>query len=188
MNLDHLKRLKKAALLEPYATHPHNEMELMVAAGNPKGIRELARADIRTSMSNPVNEGSMRSYGKKVLQRHGLREHICGGRACCSCQTTPNNRFTAGHHRETPERILAGKADAGIVWVTATTEAKRDGAKVDSVNVPPQDSLRDEVSYWIGALTKQPAQGGRAALPVVSRHPGSAGRAWAAPVCQALSP
>jgi ABC-type molybdate transport system substrate-binding protein len=75
VNLDHLKRLKKAGLMDTYAIYLHNEMELMVAAGNPKGIKgikDLARPDIRTSMPNPVNEGIMRFYGKKVLQRNGV--------------------------------------------------------------------------------------------------------------------
>jgi ABC-type molybdate transport system substrate-binding protein len=60
------------------------------------------------------------------------------------------------HHRETPERILAGTSDTGFVWVTETQEAKRAGMKVESVKLPPEDSLRDEVSYAIGALTGSP--------------------------------
>lgn len=156
VNLGHLQRLKKLGLMDTYATYLHNEMELMVAKGNPKaikGIKDLARPDIRTSMPNPVSEGIMRFYGRKVLERNGVWEHISGGKECASCQTTPNNWFTSVHHRETPERILAGKSDAGIVWVTETTQAKRGGADVDSVRLPPEDSLRDEVSYAIGSLT-----------------------------------
>ncbi len=161
VNLGHLKRLKAKGMMDAYAVYLHNEMELMVAAGNPKGIKgikDIARPDIRTSMPNPISEGIMRFYGKKVLERNGLWELVSGGKECSSCQTTPNNWFTAVHHRETPERILAGKSDTGIVWVTETQEARRDGAKVDSVKLPPEDSLRDEVSYAIGALTGSPNQ------------------------------
>jgi ABC-type molybdate transport system substrate-binding protein len=107
-------------------------------------------------MPNPVSEGIMRFYGKKVLQQNGLWEHVSAGKECNSCQTTPNNWFTSVHHRETPERILAGKSDTGIVWVTETQQAKRAGMKVDGVSLPPEDSLRDEVSYAIGALTGSP--------------------------------
>jgi len=57
------------------------------------------------------------------------------------------------HHRETPERIRDDKSDAGIVWKTEVLEALRAGAQVDTVELPPVDSLRDEVSYAIGALT-----------------------------------
>lgn len=159
VNLGHLKKLKAAGLMSDYAVYMHNEMVLMVAKGNPKGIKGIAdvkRADVRTSMPNPVNEGIMTFYGKKVLQRHGLWEHVSGGKECYSCQTTANNWFTAVHHRETPDRILAGTSDTGIVWITEGIEAQREGKAVDMVKLPPADSLRDEVAYAIGALVKSP--------------------------------
>ncbi len=159
VNLGHLKQLKAKGMMDTYAIYLHNEMELMVAAGNPKGIKgikDIGRPDIRTSMPNPISEGIMRFYGKKVLQKNGLWEQVSAGKECASCQTTPNNWFTSVHHRETPERILAGTSDTGIVWVTETQEAKSAGMKVDSVKLPPEDSLRDEVSYAIGALTGSP--------------------------------
>ena len=133
----------------------HNEMVLMVAKGNPKnvkGITDVMRADIRTSMPNPVNEGIMQFYGRNVLERHGAWQHVSAGNECVSCQTTPNNWFTAVHHRETPDRILAGTSDTGIVWLTETIEAQRDGKGVEAVRLPSQDSMRDEVAYAVCAL------------------------------------
>jgi ABC-type molybdate transport system substrate-binding protein len=159
VNLGHLKKLKQAGLMDQHAIYMHNEMVLMVAKGNPKNIRgiaDLARDDVRTSMPNPVNEGIMQFYGRKVLERHGLWQKISGGKECFSCQTTPNNWFTAVHHRETPDRIRAGKSDTGIVWVTEAIEAERANAPVEGVKLPPQDSLRDEVAYAIGMLTNSP--------------------------------
>ena len=155
VNLGHLGKLKQTGLMKDYAVYMHNEMVLMVAKGNPRGIRgiaDLKRADIRTSMPNPVNEGIMQFYGRKVLERHGLWQHIAGGKECFSCQATMSNWFTAVHHRETPDRILAGTSDTGIVWVTEGIEAQRQGKAVDMVRLPPADSLRDEVAYVIGAL------------------------------------
>ena len=155
VNLGHLKRLNVAGLMDQYAIYMHNELEIMVAKGNPKkisGMADLVRADIRTSMPNPINEGIMQFYARKVLERHGLWLKISDGKECMSCQTTPNNWFTAVHHRETPERLKSGLSDAGIVWKTETLEALRDGAAVESVALPPQDSLREEVSYAIGVL------------------------------------
>jgi ABC-type molybdate transport system substrate-binding protein len=143
--------------MDTYAIYLHNEMELMVAQGNPKnikGINDLVRPDVRTSLPNPVSEGIMRFYGRKVLERHGIWDQIAASKECASCQTTPNNWFTSVHHRETPERIRDGRSDTGIVWVTETMEAKRAGAKVDSVRLPPEDSLVNEVSYAIGAMTQ----------------------------------
>ncbi len=159
VNLGHLKKLKQAGTMSRHAIHMHNEMVLMVAQGNPKriaGVPDLKRTDIRTSMPNPVNEGIMQFYGRKVLERHGLWQHVSAGKECFSCQTTPNNWFTSVHHRETPDRILAGTSDTGFVWITEAFQARRAGKPIDSVKLPPQDSLRDEVAYAIGPLDASP--------------------------------
>jgi ABC-type molybdate transport system substrate-binding protein len=155
VNLGHLRKLKAAGLMSQYETYMHNELQIMVAKANPKhvsGLDDLVRADIRTSMPNPVTEGIMQFYARKVLEQHGVWQKISGGKECASCQTTDNNYFTAVHHRETPERIRDGKSDAGIVWKTEVMEAQRHGAEVDAVELPASDSLRNEVSYAVGAL------------------------------------
>ena len=156
VNLGHLKRLKAANLMSHYAVYMHNELQILVAKNNPKnvtGINDLVRADVKTSMPNPVNEGIMQFYARKVLERHNVWQQISGGKECVSCQTTANNWFTAVHHRETPARLQDGKSDAGIVWKTEALEAQRLGANLDAVELPPSDSLRDAVSYAIGVLT-----------------------------------
>jgi ABC-type molybdate transport system substrate-binding protein len=158
VSLGHLQKLKRAGLMNDYAVYMHNEMVLMVAKGNPKaikGIGDIARADVRTSMPNPVNEGIMQFYARKVLERHGLWTQLSANKECFSCQTTPNNWFTQVHHRETPERIRDGKSDTGIVWMTEAIEAQRAGLPADFVKLPPEDSLRDEVAYAIGPLSAQ---------------------------------
>jgi ABC-type molybdate transport system substrate-binding protein len=156
VNLGHLRRLKAAGLMSQYAVYMHNELQILVAKGNPKnvtGIDDLVRADVKTSMPNPVNEGIMQFYARKVLERHNIWQKISDGKECVSCQTTANNWFTAVHHRETPARILDGTSDAGIVWKTEVLEAQRRGANVDAVELPPSDSLRADVAYAIGVLT-----------------------------------
>jgi ABC-type molybdate transport system substrate-binding protein len=155
VNLGHLKQLKAAGFMRVYETYMHNELQMMVAKGNPKrisAIDDLVRSDVRTSLPNPVNEGIMQFYARKVLERHGLWLKISSGQECVSCQTTERNWFTAVHHRETPERIRDNKSDAGIVWKTEVMEALRQGAEVDAVELPVADSLRDEVSYAVGPL------------------------------------
>jgi ABC-type molybdate transport system substrate-binding protein len=155
VNLGHLRQLKTAGLMSKYEIYMHNELQIMVAKGNPKrlaGIDDLVRSDVRTSMPNPVSEGIMQFYARKVLERHGIWPAIANGQECASCQTTERNWFTAVHHRETPERIRDNKSDAGIVWKTEVMEALRQGAQVEAVELPALDSLRDEVSYVIGAL------------------------------------
>lgn len=161
VNLGHLKDLKKNGLMDSYMIYMHNELQIMVAKANPKkiaGIKDLGREDVRTSMPNPVNEGIMQFYARKVLERHGLWQQLSDGKECVSCQTTKNNWFTAVHHRETPDRIKANQSDAGIVWKTEALEALRDGANVDAVALPAEDSLRNEVSYVIGAMGKSAHQ------------------------------
>ena len=162
VNLGHLQKLKVLGLANQFVVYMHNEMVLMVAKGNPKNVRGIAdvmRIDVRTSMPNPVNEGIMQFYGRKVLERHGAWQYISAGKECVSCQTTPNNWFTAVHHRETPDRILAGTSDTGVVWLTEAIEAQRDGKAVEAVRLPAQDSMRDEVAYAVCALAKGPRQG-----------------------------
>lgn len=155
VNLGHLKQLKAEGVMSQYAVYMHNELQIMVAKDNPKkitGIEDLVRSDVRTSLPNPVNEGIMQFYARKVLERHGIWSDIANGRECVACQTTERNWFTAVHHRETPERIRDDKSDAGIVWKTEVMEALRQGAGIEAVELPPANSLRDEVSYAIGAL------------------------------------
>jgi ABC-type molybdate transport system substrate-binding protein len=159
VNLGHLKQLKAAGTMENYMVYMHNELQIMVAKNNPKkitGINDLVREDVRTSMPNPINEGIMQFYIRKVLERHGLWQEISGGKECVSCQTTKNNWFTAVHHRETPDRIKAGQTDAGVVWKTEVLEARRAGADIDAVELPEEDSLRREVAYVIGTLNSSP--------------------------------
>lgn len=156
VNLGHLKQLKASGVMDSYMVYMHNELQIMVAKGNPKkiaGIKDLAREDVRTSMPNPINEGIMQFYIRKVLERHGIWQTISGGKECVSCQTTKNNWFTAVHHRETPDRIKAGQSDAGVVWKTEVLAAHRAGADVDAVALPDEDSLRNEVAYVIGAMS-----------------------------------
>ena len=155
VNLGHLKDLKTIGLMQSYMIYMHNELQIMVAKGNPKSVRgidDLGRPDVRTSLPNPVNEGIMQFYARKVLERHGLWQVLSNGRECASCQTSERNWFTAVHHREIPERIRNGQSDAGIVWKTEALEALRGGAHVEAVDLPLEDSLRSEVAYAIGAI------------------------------------
>jgi ABC-type molybdate transport system substrate-binding protein len=159
VNLGHLKQLKTSGMMDSYSIYMHNELQIMVAKGNPKkivGVQDLARADVRTSMPNPINEGIMQFYIRKVLERHGIWQTVSDGKECVHCQVTPNSWFTAVHHRETPDRILANQSDAGMVWKTEVLAAERGGANIDAVALPDQDSLRKEVSYVIGRLKAAP--------------------------------
>lgn len=155
VDLGHLKALKAKGKMDKYLIYTHNALNLIVAKGNPKqikGIGDLGREDIKIMLPNPIDEGIMTFYAKKVLQRHKLWDKISGGKECKSCDTRPNVHFTTVHHREIPDGLKAGTVDIGIVWATETRNALEEGHAVESIPLPAEDSLINEVSYAIGTL------------------------------------
>lgn len=156
VDLGHLKALKSKSMMDQYMVYTHNALDLMVAKGNPKkikGIDDLGRNDLKIMLPNPIDEGIMTFYAKKVLQNHKLWDKLSGGKECKACDPSPNVHFTVVHHREIPDGLKAGTVDVGIVWATETKNALEEGHAVDTVALPPEDSLINEVSYAIGVLT-----------------------------------
>ncbi len=156
VNLGHLKRLKKEGLMDTYMIYIHNKLELMVAKGNPKGIkgpRDLGRDDLVQSHPNPLTEGIFKFYGAEMLRDLGLYEKVTGNAKCRGCWAIEGKTwFTKRHHRETPDRIERGLADVGIVWTTEIIEAKKHGRGIDGVPIPAPLNKADKVGYAIGAL------------------------------------
>lgn len=153
LDVDSMKKLKEAGKGEDYLTYMHNQLVLMVAKGNPKhinGIADLGRPDLKIMLPNPVNEGIMKFYAKKVLQQNDLWDRLSDGKECQACYGAPNVYFTVVHHRESPEGISAGKVDAGIVWATEYQNAVNEDMAVSVVNLPEKDSLKGEVNYFAG--------------------------------------
>jgi len=156
VNLNHLRQLNKLGKMNDYMIYIHNKLELMVAAGNPKGIKgpkDLGRDDLVQSHPNPITEGIFRFYGAEMLKDLGLYEKVTGNAKCRSCWAVKDKTwFTSRHHRETPHRIQNGQADVGIVWVTEVVHAKAEGQKVDGVAIPAPLNKQDKVGYAIGVL------------------------------------
>ena len=157
VQLGHLKTLRAKGSMDKYLIYTHNALNLVVAKGNPKriqGIADLGRDGLKVMLPNPIDEGIMTFYAKKVLVNHKLWDKLSGGKECKSCDPTPNVHFTSVHHREIPDGLKAGTVDAGIVWATETQNALAEGIAMESVALPAEDSLIDEVSYAIGTLAK----------------------------------
>ena len=156
VNLGHLKKLKQKSLMDAYMVYTHNKLELMVARGNPKGIRgpeDLARDDLVQSHPNPLTEGIFKFYGSQMLKDLGLYEKVTGGQKCKSCWAVEGKTwFTSRHHRETPWRIEQGKADVGIVWTTEVLHAQAEGRAVEGVSIPAPYNMQHRVGYAIGIL------------------------------------
>ncbi len=157
VNLGHLKKLKAKGTMEDYIVYTHNKLELMIAKGNPKNIknvRDLARDDLVQSHPNPLTEGIFKFYGSTMLKELGLLEKVTAGAQCKSCWAIEGKTwFTARHHRETPTRIENGEADVGIVWTTEITYAKAQGRPIDRVEIEAPYNQASKVNYAIGALT-----------------------------------
>lgn len=156
VNINHLKKLKGKGMMDDHMIYIHNKLELMVAKGNPKGIKgpkDLSRYDLVQSHPNPITEGIFKFYGSEMLKDLGLHDKVTGGKVCKSCWAVPGKTwFTSRHHRETPDRIETGKADVGIVWTTEVAHAKSQGRPIDGVAIPAPYNKQDKVGYAIGKL------------------------------------
>jgi len=156
VNINHLKKLNKKGLMSEHMIYIHNKLELMVAEGNPKGIKgpeDLARDDIVQSHPNPLTEGIFKFYGSEMLKDLGLHQKVTGGKECKSCWAVEGKTwFTSRHHRETPHKIEQGEADVGIVWVTEVSHARREGRPISGVSIPAPYNKQDKVGYAIGPM------------------------------------
>lgn len=166
VNLGHLKKLKAKGLMSDYMTYIHNQLELMVAEGNPRNIMgptDLGRDDLIQSHPNPLTEGIFKFYGSQMLRDLGLHEKVTANKKCKSCWAIPGKTwFTSRHHRETPHRIENGEADVGIVWTTEVKHAKAEGRRIDGVPIPAPYNMAHKVGYAIGTLKTGRNQGNAA--------------------------
>ena len=157
VNLDHLKTLRDRQLMQDYMIYIHNQLELMVAKGNPKkilNVRDLGRDDLVQSHPNPLTEGIFKFYGSQMLKDLGLYDKITAGKQCKGCWAIEGRTwFTERHHRETPHRIENGQADVGIVWTTEVKHAQAEGRQVDGVAIEAPFNMSQSVSYAIGKLS-----------------------------------
>jgi len=158
VNLGHLKKMQEKGLMSDYIIYTHNKLELMVAEGNPKGIKgpeDLGRDDLVQSHPNPLTEGIFKFYGSQMLKDLGIYDKVTADAKCKSCWAVKDKTwFTSRHHRETPQRIEQGEADVGIVWTTEVVYGKETGRKIDGVAIPAPYNMQDKVAYAIGPLTK----------------------------------
>jgi ABC-type molybdate transport system substrate-binding protein len=156
VNLGHLKKLQADGLMHSYMIYTHNQLELMVAKGNPKNIKgpeDLGRDDLVQSHPNPLTEGIAKFYGVQMLKDLGLYEKVTGDAQCKGCWAVKDKTwYTERHHRETPHRIENGQADVGIVWRSEIKYGKAQGRPIDGVPIPAPYNMADKVGYALGAL------------------------------------
>jgi len=157
VNINHLKKMNAEKKMSEYAIYIHNKLELMIAKGNPKGIKgveDLGRDDLLQSHPNPLTEGIFKFYGSEMLKDLDLYEKVTGNQECKSCWAVEGKTwFTSRHHRETPDRIEKGEADVGIVWTTEVVHAKAQERPIDGVPIPAPYNKQGKVNYAIGVMT-----------------------------------
>lgn len=137
---------------DDFFVYLHNKLALMVAEGNPKrifGVRDLAREDVVVSQPSQRYEHiadhvyeMYRQAGGEDLVQTVLEEKLASSKTL----------MTTVHHRQTPQRILNGVADAGPVWQTEIIQAKRAGLKVQGVDVGLDLDQKKQVNYYIARL------------------------------------
>jgi ABC-type molybdate transport system substrate-binding protein len=150
-----MEELKRRGLVEDYSVYLHNRLVLMIPEGNPLGIRDVADLGgdkIRVSQPGGMEDISLyisdmyvKAGGKELLERVTEEKRAEG-----------TTLLTVVHHRETPLRITKGTADAGPVWATEVAAAKKQGLKVDALQVGPELDQHDKVNYFAARLTKGP--------------------------------
>lgn len=153
--IEQLKILAAKGKMHDYMTYVHNKLTLMVPEGNPKKVKgpeDLTRDDLVLSLPNPLTEG-INKFVTSMLKDLNIYDEITGDQQCKECWAVKDKTwFTDRHHRDTPKRIVDGDADVGVLWSTEVVYAKRQGSKIEEVEIPAPYNKQDEVGYVMGAL------------------------------------
>ncbi len=147
-------KLLDRGMIDSYVPYMKNRIAIMVREGNPAGIKnelDLGRDDVTVSQPNPENEHiaiyvlqMYREAGGERLVRKIMEEKLEAGKTL----------LTKVHHRETPERIVRGVADAGPVWFTEVRYAEKKGLPVEGVL--PEHDQSDKVRYYACVMKEAP--------------------------------
>jgi molybdate transport system substrate-binding protein len=131
-----LAEMEQQGQVEKPVHYASNQLEIMVHAGNPRGIRtlrDLGKDEIRLSMPNAAWEGvarqiedSLRKAGGDALVRTVMDVKVKHGTAY----------LTHIHHRQTPMRILDGRSDAGVTWSSEVRFQEKIGNPISGVAIP----------------------------------------------------
>ena len=141
---ERMRKLVEARDVSAPVPYAENTLAIMVRAGDPLQIRSLAdlgRPGVRVSMPNPRTEGiarqieaAYRKAGGDDLVREIMITKVKSGTTI----------LTSIHHRQTPARILEGRADAGPVWITEALYQERIHAPIQTIRLPAADNVTGE--------------------------------------------
>lgn len=149
-----LRDMEKAGQVSGVTEYATNTLAIMVAAGNPKhitGLKDLAAPDLRLSMPNPQWEGVARQISESLRKAGGDSLVDSVYRQKVSSGTTV---LTEIHHRQTPMRIMEGKADAGVTWASEVEFQKKIGNPIAGIAIP--DDQNTTAIYAAGIVRDAP--------------------------------
>lgn len=131
-------RMKQSGEVGEVVEYTTNDLEIMVAAGNPKHIaslKDLARADVRVALPNPELEGigkqvqaALKKSGGDALETEVYQTRVAQGGVV----------LTQIHHRQTPMRILTKQSDAGVVWTSEVLFQQKLRNPIEGVKIPAE--------------------------------------------------
>lgn len=134
--------------------YTHNKLAIMVAKGNPLGIRglkDLGMKDLKVSMPNPLWEGignrieeSYIKAGGEALRKTIMEDKVKDG----------STFLTHIHHRQTPMRLLYHQSEAAPVWYSEVHYQKMLGHPVDLVEVSEEENTHS--TYMAAKLKDAP--------------------------------
>lgn len=149
-----LREMEYHGQVEGVVQYATNDLEIMVPAGNPKGIqslKDLGRGEIRLSMPNPQSEGvanqisaSLRKAGGEELYQSVYQDKVKDG-------TTV---LTEIHHRQTPMRIMNGQADAGVTWASEVRFQESISNPIQGIVIPADQNIT--ATYAGGIMADAP--------------------------------
>lgn len=135
-----MQKLVGGGLVDAPTTFARNQLEIVVAPGNPKhvtGLADFARADLKAILEDPsVPAGK---YGRQALQAQGVTAHPV------SLPLDVKSELLA---------VEQGNADVGIVYVTDVSSA---GPAVSGVAIPDNQNVIATYPIAVVKATKNAA-------------------------------
>ena len=167
-----LAELEQRDQVDHVARYAANDLEIMVARGNPKnihGLSDLGSPTLRLSMPNPETEGVARQIAEALKKAGGdpLATAVYHTKV-----SDGSSYLTQIHHRQTPIRVMQGKSDAGVVWTSEVLFQEKIGNPIEGVKIPAQQNItatyaagvvksaahRKAAEAWIEYLSSAQAQ------------------------------
>ncbi len=140
--------------IESVVEYSTNTLAIMLPASNPKqtdSLKDLGRPDVRLSMPNPEWEGVANQIEQALRKAGGedLYQTVCQKKV-----KDGTSMLTEIHHRQTPMRIMEGKADAGVVWASEVKSQESVGNPITGVAIP--EAQNETATYAAGVLMNAP--------------------------------